>query len=135
MADICLIWQVIYYRKVTLYVKLKQDQDDDVDNPITKSMLWINIIGSMAVVVLITVSCYTYYFKPFYNDHPIAYGGLSQWMGWTSAILYTGSRLPQIIKNWKQQSTEGLSSGMFICTLLGNLFFTLVISNGNKAYI
>ncbi|CAO3701196.1 unnamed protein product [Rhizopus stolonifer] len=134
VADVCLIWQVIYYGKVTHYQKLKQDEDEQI---MTGTVFWINLIGSIIVITLITISCCLYYFKSFSIDPSVWYSGLSQWMGWTSAMFYIGSRLPQIIKNWKQQSTEGLSSGMFICTLLGNLLSTLSIflNSTEKSYI
>lgn len=123
VADVCLIWQVIYYEKVTHYQKLKQDEDEQIA---AGTVFWINLIGSIIIIALITFSFCLYYFKSFSIDPSVWYSGLSQWMGWTSTMFYIGSRLPQIIKNWKQQSTEGLSSGMFICTLLGNLLSTLV---------
>ncbi|KAF9409955.1 hypothetical protein BGZ76_005585, partial [Entomortierella beljakovae] len=48
-------------------------------------------------------------------------------LGWGSAILYLGSRLPQIYKNWKVQSCEGLSILMFVFSVLGNIFYVASI--------
>ncbi|XP_066295861.1 lysosomal amino acid transporter 1 homolog isoform X1 [Branchiostoma lanceolatum] len=39
-------------------------------------------------------------------------------IGIVSSILYLGSRMPQIYKNWKRKSTEGLSIWMFSCLCL-----------------
>lgn len=124
MADIGLIWQVIYYQQVTLYTKLKQEEssNESIDMAAKKSAFWINIVGSSVLITVVVASCYAYNSDLFNNSNST----LSGLIGWASAVLYIGSRLPQIIKNWKAQSTEGLSSGMFICALFGNFSFTLV---------
>lgn len=41
-------------------------------------------------------------------------------LGYISAICYLGARIPQIIKNQKERSCEGLSLLFFILSLLGN---------------
>ncbi|GBG26009.1 Lysosomal amino acid transporter 1-like [Hondaea fermentalgiana] len=41
-------------------------------------------------------------------------------IGWISAVVYLNSRLPQIIKNWRRKSVEGLSFLMFFCAVMGN---------------
>ncbi|KAF1964979.1 PQ-loop-domain-containing protein [Bimuria novae-zelandiae CBS 107.79] len=41
-------------------------------------------------------------------------------LGYASAICYLGARIPQIIKNQKDRSCEGLSLLFFILSLLGN---------------
>ncbi|KAF9351908.1 hypothetical protein BGX26_010161 [Mortierella sp. AD094] len=48
-------------------------------------------------------------------------------LGWGSAILYLGSRTPQIYKNWRLQSCEGLSILMFMFSVLGNVFYVASI--------
>ncbi|RUS13156.1 PQ loop repeat-domain-containing protein, partial [Endogone sp. FLAS-F59071] len=49
-----------------------------------------------------------------------------QIFGWISALLYVGSRVPQIVKNHRNRSTEGLSLAMFGFSVLGNTTFCLV---------
>lgn len=44
-------------------------------------------------------------------------------MGWFTTCMYIIGRLPQIILNYKRQSTEGLSILMYIFTICGNLFY------------
>ncbi|KAF9190682.1 hypothetical protein BGZ51_008324 [Haplosporangium sp. Z 767] len=44
-------------------------------------------------------------------------------LGWGGAALYLGSRIPQIYKNWRLRSCEGLSLMMFIFSVLGNAFY------------
>ncbi|KAI9737738.1 MAG: hypothetical protein M1834_009106 [Cirrosporium novae-zelandiae] len=41
-------------------------------------------------------------------------------LGYISAVCYLGARIPQIIKNWREHSCEGLSLLFFILSLLGN---------------
>lgn len=91
--------------------------------------IWVNLIGSSVLVVLIIASCYGYMMtatriETVGDEKEIQL--MPQVLGWLSAVLYVGSRVPQLIKNWRQQSTDGLSSGMFVCAVFGNLFFSLV---------
>lgn len=48
-------------------------------------------------------------------------------LGWGSALLYLGSRLPQIYKNWRLKSCEGLSIMMFLFSVFGNVFYVASI--------
>jgi uncharacterized protein with PQ loop repeat len=43
--------------------------------------------------------------------------------GWVSGSLYFGSRMPQILKNFRRKSCEGLSPIMFTMAVCGNLFY------------
>jgi hypothetical protein len=184
ISDICLIWQVVYYkqyvtstntkdeaialintekkklfkRRVSLDKSLSKSdtlekqqlppedhngdssegEDMTEDNSVIFNKpkikpIWVNLIGSSILISLTLGSCYAYYMMIFSTTtvEPMADDGpgfrlIPQLMGWSSAVLYVGSRVPQLIKNWRQQSTDGLSSGMFICAVFGNAFFTLV---------
>lgn len=44
-------------------------------------------------------------------------------LSWTSTLLYLGSRLPQLYKNFTRQSTSGLSPSLFIAAFFGNSFY------------
>ncbi|KAG0052622.1 hypothetical protein BGZ83_002338 [Gryganskiella cystojenkinii] len=48
-------------------------------------------------------------------------------LGWGSAVLYLGSRIPQIYKNWRLKSCEGLSIMMFMFSVLGNILYVASI--------
>jgi uncharacterized protein with PQ loop repeat len=53
-------------------------------------------------------------------------------LAWSSTFLYLGSRLPQLYKNWKRQSTAGLSPLLFAAAFCGNMFYsTSLITNPN----
>lgn len=54
---------------------------------------------------------------------------LAQFFGYLSAVLYLGSRIPQILLNFKRKSCEGISFLFFLFACLGNTtFITSVIS-------
>lgn len=50
-----------------------------------------------------------------------------QIFGWLCAVLYLGSRLPQLLLNWRRKSTEGVSMLFFLFACLGNLTYVLSI--------
>ncbi|KAK3901670.1 PQ loop repeat-domain-containing protein [Staphylotrichum tortipilum] len=52
---------------------------------------------------------------------------LGQLFGWLCAALYLGSRLPQLLLNWRRKSTEGVSVLFFLFACLGNLTYVLSI--------
>jgi uncharacterized protein with PQ loop repeat len=48
---------------------------------------------------------------------------LPQVLGYISAALYLGARIPQIFQNYRRQSVEGLSLLFFIFSVLGNVTY------------
>ncbi len=50
-----------------------------------------------------------------------------QIFGWFCAVLYLGSRLPQLLLNWRRKSTDGVSMLFFLFACLGNLTYVLSI--------
>lgn len=50
-----------------------------------------------------------------------------QVFGYLCAILYLGSRVPQILLNWRRKSTEGVSLLFFLFACLGNLTYVMSI--------
>lgn len=46
---------------------------------------------------------------------------------WAGAMCYFCSRIPQLIKNYRRKSTDGLSPLLFICTLVANITYTFSI--------
>ena len=51
----------------------------------------------------------------------------AQILGYLSAILYLGSRIPQIILNFKRKSCEGVSFLFFLFACLGNTSFIISV--------
>lgn len=50
----------------------------------------------------------------------------SQILGWISAVMYLGSRIPQILKN-RQTKCEGLSLALFVFAVAGNVTYVASI--------
>lgn len=49
-------------------------------------------------------------------------------LGYTSAVLYLGARIPQIIKNYNNKSCDGLSILFFLLSLMGNITYGAGVS-------
>ena len=61
------------------------------------------------------------------EDDIIEISFLGQIFGWGCAVLYLGSRVPQVVKNFRRKSTEGLSLLFFLFACLGNITYVLSI--------
>ncbi|CAB4253771.1 similar to Saccharomyces cerevisiae YDR352W Putative protein of unknown function [Maudiozyma barnettii] len=48
-------------------------------------------------------------------------------LSWFGAFFYVGARIPQLIKNYRRKSTDGLSPLLFATTLLCNITYCLSI--------
>ncbi|CCH62451.1 hypothetical protein TBLA_0H01640 [Henningerozyma blattae CBS 6284] len=51
-------------------------------------------------------------------------------LAWAGALLYVGARVPQLIRNYRRQSTDGVSPGLFAATLAGNFAYAGGIVTG-----
>lgn len=66
----------------------------------------------------------------FHAETPLEVAGII--LSWSSTLLYLGSRLPQLYKNWTRQSTAGLSPLLFFAAFCGNFFYsTSLLTNPN----
>lgn len=63
------------------------------------------------------------WFKFMQLENEKSYFWIGWIIGWISACIYLSSRLPQVLKNFKRGSVEGLSPIMFMCTVMGNLTY------------
>ncbi|KAI1265168.1 PQ loop repeat-domain-containing protein [Xylariaceae sp. FL1019] len=64
------------------------------------------------------------------SHHDDTFPRLDLWgqiFGWLCAVLYLGSRLPQLLLNFRRKSTEGISILFFLFACLGNLTYVLSI--------
>ncbi|KAK4631756.1 putative vacuolar amino acid transporter [Fulvia fulva] len=55
-------------------------------------------------------------------------------LSWCSTLLYLGSRLPQLFKNYRLKSTAGLSPHLFIAAFMGNLFYSSALATNPNAW-
>jgi uncharacterized protein with PQ loop repeat len=54
-------------------------------------------------------------------------------LGYASAVFYLGARIPQIVKNQREKSCDGLSLLFFLLSVLGNLTYGAGVSSTNSA--
>lgn len=57
---------------------------------------------------------------------------IGSFFAWICTCFYLSARIPQLIKNYKRQSTDGLSILLFVCALNGNIFYTISILTCNE---
>ncbi|ODV65408.1 hypothetical protein HYPBUDRAFT_113288 [Hyphopichia burtonii NRRL Y-1933] len=90
------------------------------------------VIGAGVLGYLLSGSKDSYDDKP---DSKIEVG--PQFMGYCSALLYLGARIPQIIQNHQRKSVEGLSLLFFLFSVLGNLTYAgqILFFRSDKKYI
>jgi len=79
------------------------------------------------------VGWYVGYTKDSGNHHKhnkpseLVFDPLAQFFGWLCAFLYLGSRIPQILLNYKRKSVDGISFMFFLFACLGNLTYVISI--------
>ncbi|CAI7587025.1 unnamed protein product [Penicillium discolor] len=61
------------------------------------------------------------------DPEPLAMDVLGQVFGYFCAVLYLGSRLPQLLLNYRRKSTDGVSLLFFLFACIGNLTYVLSI--------
>jgi hypothetical protein len=109
----------------------------------SKPRTWAQAIlfNSTAILLVIIAGIAGYYLSPSpqpHNHHDkhtdaddqastLHFSLWGQIFGYICAVLYLGSRIPQILLNRRRQSTEGLNALFFLFACLGNLTFVLSI--------
>lgn len=63
----------------------------------------------------------------------LVFDPLAQSFGWLCAVLYLGSRIPQILLNFKRKSCDGISFMFFLFACLGNLTYVVSILSVNTS--
>jgi hypothetical protein len=108
-----------------------------------RTMLQAFLFNSTAILLVIIAGIAGYYLSPstpesksHYEDgrtdaddqaSTLHFSLWGQIFGYICAVLYLGSRVPQILLNRRRQSTEGLNALFFLFACLGNLTFVLSI--------
>jgi uncharacterized protein with PQ loop repeat len=89
----------------------------------------LNILALLALCMVGTIAWYVGAISsaPQHGKRPavpkLHWNVPGQIFGWLCAALYLGSRIPQIVHNYKRGSTEGLSSLFFLFACLGNITY------------
>ncbi|KAH9219310.1 PQ loop repeat-domain-containing protein [Leptodontidium sp. 2 PMI_412] len=61
------------------------------------------------------------------HSEPLTFNLWGQIFGYFCAVLYLGSRVPQLLLNYRRKSTEGVSMLFFLFACIGNLTYVLSI--------
>lgn len=96
------------------------------------------LLNSLMVFLVIAsgvIGWYISYLKDYkdgkhpgkHNPEDLVFDPLAQTFGWLCAILYLGSRVPQIVLNYERKSCEGISFMFFLFACLGNLTYVISI--------
>lgn len=87
----------------------------------------------LMVVLVFSAGLISWYIS-YIKDHgkkkaptELVYDPLAQFFGWFCAVLYLGSRIPQILLNYERKSCEGISFMFFLFACLGNLTYVISI--------
>ncbi|PQE23805.1 hypothetical protein CJF30_00008789 [Rutstroemia sp. NJR-2017a BBW] len=64
---------------------------------------------------------------PSSDSDPLTFSYWGQIFGYLCAILYLGSRIPQLLLNYRRKSTSGISMLFFLFACIGNLTYVLSI--------
>lgn len=148
LADSMLISQCLYYRISSWKQRHKSVpstlRDDDDAGSLLSSRhslagivmesnglgAWIkNVMSVLLVCAAGTAGWFVAYLSGIWRPTPerldsddgMVVG--AQVLGYFSAFCYLGARFPQIIKNLREQSCEGLSLQFFLFCLLGNVTY------------
>lgn len=85
-----------------------------------------------AIALVCTAGVVGWYFSPSSKKsssepEPLTMDTLGQVFGYLCAVLYLGSRLPQLLLNFRRKSTDGVSLLFFLFACIGNLTYVLSI--------
>jgi len=120
----------------------KIDEEDEEDESNTRALM--KNLGSILVICAIGAAAWAICWKasiwqpvpaPSEGDategkHETPLG--AEILGYASAVFYLGARIPQIVKNWREKSCEGLSLLFFLLSMLGNLTYGAGVSYASR---
>lgn len=116
----------------------ESDYDDNLvivdDVPSELSPLKAAFLKTLMVLLVFMAGLIGWY-ASYVKDHgkkksppsELEFDPLAQFFGWLCAALYLGSRIPQILLNYKRKSCEGISFMFFLFACLGNLTYVISI--------
>lgn len=145
IVDSLLILQIYYYRRyreteevrildgsATENEPLLHSRNDDVESSAVAAQKRFNSAFLNPLYVVYLLSLFTSVMAGSDSsdgmDHLPEYAKyIAYFCGYASAVLYIGSRIPQIYKNYQLKSCEGLSVWLFILSVIGNLTYVFSI--------
>ncbi|KAI8364367.1 PQ loop repeat-domain-containing protein [Radiomyces spectabilis] len=140
--DICLLCQWIYYSKFKRKPSKRIQSSKETilsafQHPSVRTPLLIQssdqIINDELLPYSVSASLSKYYTleatRKFYQDSPLesVFADdpliIGRVLAWICTCLYLMSRIPQILKNKRRKSVEGLSPSLFVFAALGNFTY------------
>jgi len=149
LCDIILLFQIYYYRRksprrVTTVPEVSIANEDGEETPLiahgrkdpettSHPSFFRQTLQYLSLLAFVTaVGVIAWWLNPRHEDESVPDGfrdvieWKSQVIGWISAVLYLGARIPQILKNF-QTKCEGLSLALFMFAIAGNVTYVLSI--------
>lgn len=113
----------------------ESDYDDFVEDEEPKLTPLKAAFLKTLMVMLVFMAGLIGWYVSYIKDHgkkkappsELVFDPLAQFFGWLCAVLYLGSRIPQILLNYKRKSCEGISFMFFLFACLGNLTYVISI--------
>ena len=111
---------------------------DDEEEEVPMSRVKSAAINTLMVALVVGAGLVGWYISYLngakkHKKHPLdskptlEYDPLAQFFGWLCAFLYLGSRVPQILLNYKRKLCDGISFIFFLFACLGNLTYVISI--------
>ncbi|KAF8809551.1 hypothetical protein BYT27DRAFT_7094484, partial [Phlegmacium glaucopus] len=140
-CDFTLLCQIYYYRwkrgqlgfgnsRREEQAPLLTSEDQHPDDVIPAGVLVIRYFCALAFVIGVGVAAWwitdVKEESDFINPDQEKKWWFIQLLGWSSALLFLGARIPQILKNFKTRC-EGLSPALFFFAIFGNTTYALSI--------
>lgn len=94
------------------------------------------LFNTFAILIVIAAGVLGWYISQVSHKHhhvkdskpePLEFDLWGQIFGYLCAVLYLGSRVPQLLLNYRRKSTEGVSLLFFLFACIGNLTYDMSI--------
>ena len=127
---------------VPLHPQQKSDSDAEALKPKQPRSLGQAILfNGTSIILVVLAGIAGYYLSPSTPEDPethnkyaaddqaqsLEFSLWGQIFGYICAVLYLGSRIPQLLLNYRRKSTEGLNALFFLFACIGNLTYVLSI--------
>lgn len=146
LSDAVIICEALYYRAIAAskneiaheeYAPLLHAASDESSNSPKTSILKEILYNTLACLAVTALGVFGWYVSNLVlNDRhtsphsPDSHTTLSigpQILGYSAAMLYLCARIPQILKNYRKQRTDGLALLFFVFSVFGNLTYAASI--------
>jgi hypothetical protein len=132
-------WSDVSYHLSPVVPLIDEPKPSDIANRKPTTRLQATIMNLFAILLVCAAGVFGWYVSdhsqggqhhskhPRPEDNALDFSLWGQIFGYLCAVLYLGSRLPQILLNYRRKSTEGVSMLFFLFACIGNLTYVLSI--------